>query len=769
MKIEMRESKTKKSSYFTIILIILLILANFIIFSNLVNNNHSIKYKSTEEIDSNIKLSVPLTPAGIRITVVNDSSNSMVITWYTTSDALDPKVVYSTDPTLKNNLTIIPTSKYIDSGYNTYIYSANLKNLESDTTYHYKISSDSSNEREILNFTTSPARNATSSKFLLFGDSRTQTEQRSELAKKIMENFDDIDFTIHTGDIIEDGRIQTQWNVYFENVEILTKNIPGYYIEGNHEQQSQYMYDNIPLPTNGLNSLYYNFSIGPTSFIGLNTERDISEQTTWLEKTLKFAHQDNDTLWKIVYMHQPLFNSRSTRPDRTDLITAWGPLFEEYNVDFIFAGHNHYYERSYPMNLIKQYDDTSSFYFENPLNPIYFITGGAGAPLYTRDTDPSYAPFYNSTYHFIIAEVSVDDLKEETILTFETWAMPNDYSGIYLTDNLTIVKKGAFVNIHSPSADQLFAKNPPQFNVSIEKVKLKPAWFTLNTTWYSIDGGKTNFTYTGEIDTINQTAWDLNLNDTIMINFYANDSLGNIECNSVTVRKDFIPPNISIIEPIPNQLFGQSTLNFSLIIDEPFLNLTWYTLDDGKTSLIFTGETGTINQSIWDSVDDGIVTIVFYANDSLGNLGSTEISVKKDTIAPKITVLQPLGNETFGINAPNFTVVITDDHLHSMWYSFNDSEEIFIFSENKTINQEKWEKMPNGILLLIFYANDSAGNIGFVEIIINKYIPKDLDNRDLAIFIGSILSIVIILTIGIISYTFIRLKVSKFKKLQISS
>ena len=71
---------------------------------------------------------------------------------------------------------------------------------------------------------------------------------------------------------------------------------------------------------------------------------------------------------------------------------------------------------------------------------MYFITGGAGAPLYVRDSDPSYAPFYNSTYHFLIIEVHTDNIKEETILTLEAWAMPNDYSEIYLFDNITIEK-----------------------------------------------------------------------------------------------------------------------------------------------------------------------------------------------------------------------------------------------------------------------------------------------------------------------------------------
>lgn len=843
--------RIKKTAVLLEIIIFLLV---FISFIDLAKNNYLFNDIDNDPHVLPIEPSGPSTPEGIRLTAVNDSSNSMVITWYTTEDASDPKVNYSTDPTFIESVTVVPTTKNISS---TYIYSANLKNLEPNTTYYYNISSDSSNRREMLNFTTLPLRNSTSLKFLVFGDSRSNNGllrgPRQEIVKKIMENFNDIEFFIHTGDIVYNGKNQTQWNDYFDDVEILTKNIPGYYIEGNHEKLDGYMYDNIPLPSNGLNSYYYNFSIGPISFIGLNTERDTSIQTTWLEEVLKKNDQDNDTLWNIAYMHRPIFNSMSTRPDLSDLIAAWCPLFEEYNLDLVFAGHNHYYERSYPMNSLKQFDDSSSYDFENPSNPMYFITGGAGAPLYDRNTNPSYAPFYNKTYHFLIVDINVDDIKEETTLSLETWAMPNDYNGIYLIDNITIVKKGAFINIHSPSTNQLFGKVAPSFNVSVDKSKLKPTWFTINTTWYTIDEGNTNFTFTGSTGTINktawgfqangtvniqfyvndslgniesnsviirkdinlpnitilspnpyqlfrrvapnfsllidkpnlnltwytidggksnftfagstgninQTAWDLQPNGTIMIIFYVNDSLGNTDNNSVIVRKDIIPPNISILNPILNQLFGRVAPNFSLVIDKPNLNLTWYTIEGGKSNFTFTGSTGTINQTVWFSLEDGTVKLIFYAKDTIGNIGSNEILIRKDTTAPNITIIFPKVNEIFGIIPPNFTVIITDQHLDSMWYSFNESDVNIIFTENSTINQEEWEKIPNGNFKLIFFANDSPGNVAFEAILIKKYISESNDNDilgNITEFIGALISFITVLTIGGISYIYIQLK-----------
>ncbi|MFX0136373.1 MAG: purple acid phosphatase family protein [Candidatus Hodarchaeota archaeon] len=567
-----------------------------------------------------------LTPKGIRLTASDSPNHSIIISWYTESEAPEPKVLYSESPSLVDNSTVFASVNIIDG---TYIYNVNLFNLESSTTYFYQIYSDSSNFREILNFTTAPNRSVTNLRFMVFGDTRTQREPRREIVKKVMENFEDIDFFIHTGDIVEDGRNQTQWNYYFDDNELLNNKALGYYIEGNHERLDGNMYDNILLPSNGINSYYYSFNIGPVNFMGLNTERDRTAQTNWLETELVKADQDNDTLWKFVYMHQPIFNSRSNRPDLTDLISTWCPLFEQYGIDLVYAGHNHYYERSYPMNRFKDFDNSTSYNFENPSNPMYLITGGGGAPLYIRDTQPAYAPFYNSTYHFVVIEINVDDIREETTLVLETWAMPDDYNNIYLIDNMTIVKKGgASVKIHSPVNNQIYGEISPNFNVTIEQFKLKPDWFTLNTTWYSVNGGLINYTYIGSIGKINQTAWDELKDGVAVIKFYANDSIRNLYFNEVFIRKDSTPPNITLIWPKAGEIFGVTAPNFTITIKELNLDKMWYVINVSSKKFFF-NTNSSINQDLWDNLPNGIYTITFYVNDSASNEAIKQVLIKK--------------------------------------------------------------------------------------------------------------------------------------------
>ncbi len=397
--------------------------------------------------------SLNLTPKGIRLTVINDPSDSIVISWYTEEQASDPRVTYSKNPELINSESIEASVKIIDS---TYIYQAELTGLKPETTYYFEVSSDASNKKaEIMSFTTAPGRKINNVKFLIWGDSRSQYDVREEISKKAMEKFDDIDFTLHTGDIVTDGSRQGLWDRYFLDTEVINGYKQGFFIEGNHEKGLiTKMYDNIALPTNGIDSRYYSFNWGPVSIVALNTnDAEIwaheKMPLIWLDTELSNFNQDKYCLWKIAGMHHPIFNSQIGRDDEHELIPTWCPIFEKYGVDLVFAGHNHYYERSYPMNHQGELDNSEFRNFNNPSDPIYFIAAGAGAPLYDRTKgqedyeSPSYSAYYKSIYHFVLVDIVVDSLEQTTTLTIEAWGMTEKddvFSDLNLFDKITITK-----------------------------------------------------------------------------------------------------------------------------------------------------------------------------------------------------------------------------------------------------------------------------------------------------------------------------------------
>jgi alkaline phosphatase D len=73
-------------------------------------------------------------------------------------------------------------------------------------------------------------------------------------------------------------------------------------------------------------------------------------QTLWLEKTLAQFRRESDVDMIVVIMHQCAM-STSVPGNGSDLgiRRAWLPLFDKYEVDLVLSGHEHDYERTYPV------------------------------------------------------------------------------------------------------------------------------------------------------------------------------------------------------------------------------------------------------------------------------------------------------------------------------------------------------------------------------------------------------------------------------------
>ncbi|MFX0043367.1 MAG: hypothetical protein ACFE8L_10680, partial [Candidatus Hodarchaeota archaeon] len=189
-------------------------------------------------------------------------------------------------------------------------------------------------------------------------------------------------------------------------------------------------------------------------------------------------------------------------------------------------------------------------------------------------------------------------------------------------------------------------------------------------------------------------------------------------------------PTLSIIEPQPFEVFGIMAPNFNISIIEIVPDIIWYTVDGGVTN--YTCATiGTVNQTAWNYLQHGSVTLTFYTNDSTGFIWSSTVMISKDK-APQITINYPEPNLLFGIQAPVFDVIIDDVSVHTKWYSFNNIKNITFTTETQ-FNQTEWDKVGNGTVLIRFYANDTFGNINFTEVVVRKdaYIPDIIINSPL--------------------------------------
>lgn len=269
-----------------------------------------------------------------------------------------------------------------------------------------------------------------------------------------------------------------------------------------------------------------------------------------------------------------------------------------------------------------------------------------------------------------------------------------------------------FFEILSPLSAQVFGNSSPHFRLNIIESNINKSWYVLNETL------EDNFI--GDNGIINQTLWDTLGDGDIKIDFYINDLAGNIESKEITVRKDISAPSIIIHSPKLLQLFGNNTPFFNVTTSDSNLNSTWYSLDGGITNHIYSGITGYIIQSAWDSCENGTVTIRFYANDTTGLTVYSEVMIAKDKISPIITINSPLPDQLFGINTPKFELSINETNLHTIWYTLNNGENYMISTNTFVVDSIGWNTISNGTILVEFFANDTLGNIGNNKVLIRK-------------------------------------------------
>jgi alkaline phosphatase D len=68
-----------------------------------------------------------------------------------------------------------------------------------------------------------------------------------------------------------------------------------------------------------------------------------------LENTLQQAANDTSIDWIIVQMHQTAVSSSGDNGSDLGIRQVWLPLFDQYQVDLVLCGHDHDYERSFPI------------------------------------------------------------------------------------------------------------------------------------------------------------------------------------------------------------------------------------------------------------------------------------------------------------------------------------------------------------------------------------------------------------------------------------
>ena len=233
-------------------------------------------------------------------------------------------------------------------------------------------------------------------KFLVIGDSgtgdRAQTETGAQMWKA--HSVFPYEFAIMLGDNMYGSERPQDYVSKFERPykPLLDANISFYAALGNHDDPNQRYYKNFGMG----GKRYYTYQKKDVRFFVLDSNYMDQDQQRWLQDELS----KSNSKWKIAYFHHPIYSSGGRHGSEVDLRSIVEPMFIKYNLNVVFAGHEHFYERLKPQKGVN-----------------YFTAGGS-AKLRSGDivgNSALTAKGYDSGQSFMLVEIDGDVLRFQTI------------------------------------------------------------------------------------------------------------------------------------------------------------------------------------------------------------------------------------------------------------------------------------------------------------------------------------------------------------------
>ncbi len=206
---------------------------------------------------------------------------------------------------------------------------------------------------------------------------------------------------------------QPVWDRWFEILEPLAAEVPVMVCPGNHEYEPRYGISTyLARFVHPGKETYYRFDYSNARFLMVDSIRyRDEEQLRWLQNELRDARNDRSVHWLILCMHHPLYSSTTGRLNDAKRIRVLGPLLDKYRPDLVLLGHQHNYERTYPLRGRMPHVLYPNRYFQGQ-GVVYVISGGGGYLLYPQTVEqPPFTARREMCHQYLRVTVSRDALK----------------------------------------------------------------------------------------------------------------------------------------------------------------------------------------------------------------------------------------------------------------------------------------------------------------------------------------------------------------------
>lgn len=403
-----------------------------------------------------------------------------------------------------------------------------ISGLKADTEYKYDVIGKFKSSTNDLTFslaeykgtdgftmkTAKSSKSGDSFEFLAIADIQGMLDtmyQDSYKAVEALMNDDrtkNFDFFINAGDMCDNPKNFNQWMWACDTYIDLFANKSQFFTAGNHENDTSAMsnYFNYSMPLKNAKGatyqtaesiptgIFYSFDYGSVHVTVLNTndadDKGLSSsQFAWLKEDLK----KSTAKWKIVLMHKSLYSAGSHSYDsevvamRKQLV----PVFAQYGVSIVFAGHDHTYTTTVLLdkdgNEVQNAEYSDGF-SSTEAGTIYITLGTMGTKFYDYSENPITSSMFDndktvshtlSTQTF--GKVRIDGDK----LTYTSYCYDADtdsiveMSKINLKKDDTVIKEAVTAAIKTSTVT--FKKSASEINdADIIDLSSVPAGYTVS-------------------------------------------------------------------------------------------------------------------------------------------------------------------------------------------------------------------------------------------------------------------------------------------------
>jgi hypothetical protein len=377
------------------------------------------------------------TPSLIHVSYAGPSHSSFAVNWQTDEETKVSTILYGTDEGAVGSADASTADVMEQNGHQVLfidllegrnrIHEVHVCGLDPATTYYYKVGGPGA-WSEVFDVATAPMPGATDSfRFAVTGDSRNDSVVWADTQEQVQSYA--VDFEIFSGDAVLLGVNQPEWAGFFGEtatsgdfeVQDLIARVPLFPANGNHDGLAINYVLQFALPQQAdtderaQGEEWYSFDYGSAHFVVLNDsagdQLNNNAQRDFLEADLA-AVDRSVTPWLFAVHHFPPYSCSTNHGSNVDLRAAWQPLYDTYEVDIVFNGHDHDYERSLPIRGFQEgtNDGVVADHGSNgvPIDrsgTIYIVAAGAGAPLYGVDPSCFHTHATESVRNYVIVDI----------------------------------------------------------------------------------------------------------------------------------------------------------------------------------------------------------------------------------------------------------------------------------------------------------------------------------------------------------------------------